>query len=129
MPDIYRFLNSLPPGAVAELPMPEPDRLPGFDAKYEYWSFTHWKPLINGYSGYTPTQYVETLNEMLTFPDDRSIGRLQRLHVRYIVVHQSLFKTHAQFVDLVSRMAVRPELRTDGHFRSAEGNAELFELR
>ena len=72
--------------------MPEPDRLPGFDAQYEYWSSTHWKPLINGYSGYTPAQYVETMSEMLTFPDDRSIGRLQLLKVRYIVVHQNFFK-------------------------------------
>jgi hypothetical protein len=127
--DIYRVLRELPPGPVAELPMPRPDTLPHYDAFYEYWSIYHWKPLINGYSGYAPAGYLQTLEQMRTFPDDRSVARLKELNVRYIVVHQNFFETRAQFTDLVLRMAVRPELLAAGRFRSPEGGAELFELR
>jgi hypothetical protein len=121
--DLYRMMNRLPAGPVTELPMPGPDAL------YEYWSMSHWKPLINGYSGYAPAGYVDTVARMMTFPDDRSIARLKDLHVRYIIVHQNFFETHAKFVNLVVRMAARPELLSAGRFNSAEGNAELFELR
>jgi hypothetical protein len=128
VPDIYRVVSRLEPGVIAELPMAEPQWIPGLDPLYEYWSTTHWKPLVNGYSGYVSRRYVDTLGLMLTFPDDASIARLRRLGVRYLLVHQALYDNPFQFADLVIGMASRRELVYAGHYRDWVGNTELFEL-
>ena len=43
---------------VAELPFPEPGRV-AVNAVAVHASTRHWRPLLNGYSGYTPKSYVE----------------------------------------------------------------------
>ena len=48
------------------------DRLPGHEAVYQFWSANHWRPLVNGYSGYYPQTYFDTLFAMVRFPDDES---------------------------------------------------------
>ncbi|MGE3512974.1 MAG: hypothetical protein AB7N65_29275, partial [Vicinamibacterales bacterium] len=88
--DVYRAINSQGPGVVLELPVPRLDALPGHEAVYAFQSAAHWNKLVNGYSGYYPHVYAETLNVMQHFPNDESIARLQRLDVRYIVVNRDL---------------------------------------
>lgn len=128
VPDIYRVVSRLEPGVIVELPMAEPQWIPGFDELYQDRSTVHWRPLVNGYSGYVSRRYVDTLSQMLTFPDDASIAHLKKLGVRYLLIHQALYDTHSQFADLVSRIASRPELVSAGHYRDWVGNTELFEL-
>src|SRR5262249_20643928 len=91
VPEVYRTVRALGPGVMLELPTPERGQYPGADAMYTFWSVTHWNPLVNGYSGYIPASYQETLRRLATFPDDRSISRLGDLHVRYIVVHEFFY--------------------------------------
>jgi hypothetical protein len=124
---VYRVIQSAGPGVVLELPMPRADRLPGWDPYYTAWSTTHWHPLVNGYSGYHPPDYLRTLASMRTFPDDASMARLKAHDVRYIVVHRSYFDAD-DYAQLMLRMAVRPELRPFGTYRDPVGNAELFVL-
>jgi hypothetical protein len=126
-PDVYRMLSSMGAGVVVELPMPTPERLPGYDAVYASWSTTHWHPLVNGYSGYYPAAYFETIERMRTFPDDSSIDRLTSLGVRYIVVHRSFYEP-AEYASLLERMLARPQLKSSGRYRDPRGEAQLFEL-
>lgn len=122
---IYQVIRSAGPGVVMELPVPTPDRLPGWDVTYAFWSISHWNPLVNGYSGYHPIDYLRTLSSMRTFPDDASIARLQAHDVRYIVVHRAFYEPEP-YTQLMLRMAVRPELRSWGTYKDPVGNAELF---
>ena len=128
-PTVYRAMSSAGPGAVAELPMPTPDTLPGQDTDYELFSLEHWHPLVNGYSGYYPPAYVRTLALMRSFPDEASIERLQALGVRYVIVHCAFFKTQDSCGRLLSRMGARSELSPYGKFTDAEGPAYLFVLK
>ena len=66
--DVYRAIRAQGPGVVIELPMPTLTTLPGADAVYAFWSASHWHPLVNGYSGYYPHVYAETVARMETFP-------------------------------------------------------------
>jgi hypothetical protein len=125
--DVYRAMASVGPGVVLELPLPTADRLPGRDWQYAFWSTAHWHPLVNGYSGYYPAGYIETLERMRTFPDAGSIARLRRMDVRYIVVHRALMEP-AAYSALALRMAARPELRPYGSYRDPAGMADLFVL-
>ncbi len=42
-PPVYEFLARLPPGVVAEFPVPQKNTVPGPDARYTYMSTFHWK--------------------------------------------------------------------------------------
>jgi hypothetical protein len=124
---VYRIIQSAGPGVVAELPMPSASRLPGNDPYYSAWSITHWHKLVNGYSGYHPRDYLETLARMETFPDNASIERLKARDVRYIVVHQAFYDP-ATYTALMLKMAVHPKLRPYGSYRDPVGNADVFLL-
>jgi hypothetical protein len=126
-PDVYKVIRSASPGAIIELPVPDLSRLPGWDPFYEAWSLWHFKPLVNGYSGYHPQDYMDTLLRMLSFPDDASIGRLRGHDVRYIVVHRA-FYNQDQYASLMLRIASRPELKPWGAYKDVQGMADIFEL-
>ena len=127
-PEVYRFIKQLSPGALVELPTPVPPALAGVESTYSFWSTTHWKPLVNGYSGYTTAAYLDTMMQMLTFPDDRSIARLEELGVRYVLVHEILFKPQ-ELTTLLLEIGNRPELIPKGRYRDWGGPADLFELQ
>jgi hypothetical protein len=124
---LYRVVRMARPGVVAELPMPSPSTLPGREADYVFWSSAHWKPLVNGYSGYFPPEYIRTLQRMTNFPDDQSIAALRSLDVRYLVVQRAYYDP-ASYTALMLRAATRPELRPYGKYRGPAGEAELFLL-
>lgn len=126
--DVYRSMRSHGPGVVIELPTPALDALPGYDAMYAFWSAAHWFPLVNGYSGYYPRDYGETLRVMSDFPNQESIARLQRLDVRYIVVHRELLP-RPQYAALLAAMTEEPRLKPIGELPSPLGQATLFLLQ
>jgi hypothetical protein len=124
VPDVYRFLRVLDRAVIIELPLVDWDLAP----VYMYWSTQHWHQLVNGYSGFSPPDYAETLTRMQHFPDERSIQRLKSLNVRYIVVHETFYrpKDHAA---LLLRLGQRLEISPIGKFRDWTGAAHVFELR
>jgi hypothetical protein len=126
-PDVYRYVMNQGRSVLVELPMPHPSAMPAFDPYYEYFSRAHWFPLVNGYSGYHPPEYVNTLTDMLRFPDDQSIARLRQLDVRFVIVHTHLYERE-EFVDLMLSIAKHPELVPHGRYRDWAGEAEVFEL-
>lgn len=91
-PPVYTWLKARPGrGPVIELPILPNDGLfqrPRFDdSVYLLHSTTHWKPLVNGYAGTEPPEYVITRNVMKEFPSAESILRLRALGVRHVIVH------------------------------------------
>jgi len=122
---VYRVIRSAGPGVVIEFPLPTPDQLPGWDPYYTSWSISHWNPLVNGYSGYYPPDYLQTLMSMRTFPDDASLARLHAHNVRYVIVHQAFYDPE-QYTRLMLRIAVQPELRAFGSYKDPVGTAAVF---
>lgn len=123
--DVYKVIRSAGPGVVLELPVPKLDQLPGWEAFYSVWSTSHWHPLVNGYSGYYPPDYMQTLIRMGSFPNEASMARLRAHHVRYIVVH-SAFMERDKFTRLMLLMATQKEFRPWGTYKDPVGNAVLF---
>jgi len=126
-PDVYRVLRSAPPGAVLEMPVPRLNALPGYDPAYQTWALWHWKPLVNGYSGYYPHDYINTIIRMEVFPENSSINRLRAHGVRYVIVHRQLYEPE-RLENLMLRISGRPELKLWGSYRDPLGMADLFEL-
>jgi hypothetical protein len=85
IPAVYAALAHEPDAVVAELPFPEPERVAA-NAVAVHASIAHWRPLLNGYSGYTPKSYVEHFLAFQGFPDPSSIEALRHAGVTHIVV-------------------------------------------
>jgi hypothetical protein len=127
-PPLYAWLAAQPSGVVAEFPMPSADRLPHAEPVYTYMSTFHWKPLVNGYSGYVPGSYLDRLGAVDAFPDDRAIDRLRADGVRYVLVHPAFYETtDAQRV--LKEASGRPELTEIGRFHDGTSEAVAYLLR
>jgi hypothetical protein len=87
IPDTYTRLAAEPPGAVIELPIFSPLHF-ARNAGYLLNSTAHWKPLVNGYSGFVAPQYGERAGRFAAFPKPEALAALRSAGVRYAVVHQ-----------------------------------------
>jgi hypothetical protein len=88
---VYRWLaRDRDDFAILEIPFysaPQPEYP---EAKRLYASTIHWKQLVNGYSGFTPSRQPELAQRLAGFPDQRAEEALQELGtqgVRYLIVH------------------------------------------
>ncbi len=86
IPRVYDALTHADGAIVAEFPF-FPVEGVFRNAEYVLNSTAHWKPLVNGYSGFTPPSYVENARALQGFPDDRARDRLRQLGVTHVVVH------------------------------------------
>lgn len=127
-PPIYRVLARLPPGVLAEFPVPRVNVLPGPDAEYSYLSTFHWFPLVNGYSGFYPPSYLARLERLQKFPSESSIVQLRRDTVGYVIVHGSAYEP-SKLIAMREQIARDGQLIELGAFDAADGPAYLFRMR
>jgi hypothetical protein len=126
-PPLYVWLKLQPPGVVAELPLPVPEILPGDDAYYAYMSTFHWRPMINGYSGYYPHEYLLAMERMRHFQPGRSVDALRRSGVKYVIVHYESWNRE-EAVRAVEIMWQDPTLTVVGQFFDGRGTAIVFRI-
>jgi hypothetical protein len=129
IPGVYQWLREQPRAPVVELPMPPPDRLPGEEATFQYWSTYHWYPLLNGYSGYYPRRYIDLLEHLRDFPAGIWIDGIRAHGARYVLVHERLLAP-AVVAEVRERLARTTDVRPRGEFNdSALGRVSAFEFR
>ncbi|HWV93589.1 MAG TPA: hypothetical protein VNZ24_04700 [Vicinamibacterales bacterium] len=91
IPSIYDVLQGSDHTAVLELPIygrPGVSR----NARYMVNATRHWKPLVNGYSGFVPPDYGVTVRTLNGFPDAASFEWLRSKGVTTMVLHRSDFQ-------------------------------------
>ena len=87
IPRAYDVVAELPGHAVlAEFPFFDPPLFHG-NAIYMLNSTAHWKPLLNGYSGFAPRSYRRMARALDRFPDARALDALRAAGVTHVVVH------------------------------------------
>ena len=86
IPSTYTRLAAEPPGAVVEIPIYSPLQF-ARNAGYMLNATAHWKPLVNGYSGFVAPQYGERAGRFAGFPRPDALIALRSAGVRYAVVH------------------------------------------
>ena len=112
IPALYRVLAAEPgPVVLAEMPF-YPRQAVFENAEYVLNSTAHWRPLMNGYSGYTPESYVQVSDDLWHFPEDRAIAALRRAGVTHVMVHPAKFLRDAELI--VEQTRARPELELLG---------------
>ena len=127
-PAVYALLATLPAGVLLEYPTPAKDTASEIDADYAFWSTTHWRTLVNGYSGYYPRSFVERAARLQRFPSVDTLAELRALHVRYVIVHPWAIDPPRR-ADVLQRLTLRPDVTYLGSFADWRESAELFELR
>lgn len=125
-PPLYAWLALQPPGVVAELPVPAPGALPGDDARHSYMSTFHWRPLVNGYSGYYPESYLRLL-ERLRFPPGRSVEILRLTGVKYVIVHFASWNPE-ESIAAAKILTEDATVSIIGQFDDGHGVAMVFRL-
>jgi hypothetical protein len=91
VPAVYDLLAKEPGAVVVEVPFPLPQQW-FLNGPYMVNSTRHWRPLLNGYSGFRPGSYNESYAAMSSFPADESLIALHQKGVTHIVVHQRAFE-------------------------------------
>lgn len=86
-PGVYRFVAQLPSwSALIEMPFGEI----AFEVRYMFYSTTHWRPLVNGYSGGSPDEYglwAERLKDALDLPEP-AWQAVTESRATHILVHE-----------------------------------------
>jgi hypothetical protein len=86
IPRVYDVLAREPQAVVAEFPLPAPDAV-FRNAPYMLYSTRHWRPMINGYSGFLPQSYRAHWAAVGAFPEPAAVEALAAIGVTHVVVH------------------------------------------
>jgi hypothetical protein len=90
-PAIYHELARQPSGSIViELPLGQPD----FDLRAMYYSVVHWRPVVNGYSGYAPPHYSQMIGALSEVPrhPDLSLQALKATGATHLVLHEAAYR-------------------------------------
>jgi hypothetical protein len=87
VPPVYKYIATLPAGAVLSLPDYARTPLWFQEANYQYFSTAHWHPIVNGDSREWPSGFVRLVEQLKTFPDRAAAATMRDVGVTYIVVH------------------------------------------
>jgi len=127
---VDRWLSTLPEDTVLlELPVPELNQLWYHETSHQVRSINHWRHLVNGYSGFMPQVYSNTLIAMETFPDDNSIGRLRRLSVDFVVVRRRNFPDDDSYARTTAVLLATRDFGAPQVFGTFLDEAAVFRLR
>ncbi len=124
IPRIYSLLADEPgPVVLAETPFYPPQAV--FEnAPYVLASTAHWRPLMNGYSGYVPISYRQYAAAFWYFPADWAIAAMRRAGVTHVMVHPERFYDDAGKV--LEQINARPDLEL---VAIGQGGIRLYRLR
>jgi hypothetical protein len=98
-----------------------------------YWSTYHWKPLVNGNSGFIPRAYSDmieafvgqlprsdgTLTGRISHVDRQNVALLQQFGVRYLIFHRSQYHAEDWSAVIAALDAAETELERVGDFGEA----------
>ena len=87
---VYRVVAGLKDAVIAEFPFYQPTDFYR-NAGYMLASTRHWKPLLNGYSGFMPQSYRHMAEAMRTFPNPPTTDLLRGAGVTHVIIHRDRF--------------------------------------
>ncbi|MCH9651868.1 MAG: hypothetical protein K0U98_26805 [Deltaproteobacteria bacterium] len=91
-------------------------------SQWMYWQMRHWRPMVNGYSGFFPATFRSLKKSMETFPAPEALQALHDAGVRYCIVHRRLIENSPP-PDPHAPIQLVPAFRDEQH------GLAIFELR
>jgi hypothetical protein len=87
----------------------------------------HWRPMLNGYSGFYPRSYLQLLLDMRSFPDTRSLRILRQRGATILILHE-VDRTRGRYAAAVERLMRDPYVRPIAQDRDGSGRVAFFRL-
>ena len=90
-PAVYREMARQPDTSVlVELPLGQPD----YDIRAVYYSTVHWRPIVNGYSGFFPPQYGLLTTALSEIPRhaDVSLEAIRASGATHAILHEGAYR-------------------------------------
>ena len=125
VPPVYELLASEPDSVLlAEMPFYPADAV--FEnGEYQLNSTAHWRPLMNGTSGFTPMSYRRRAAEFWFFPRAGTVEAMKREGATHLMVHLDRF-VGREIEEVRRSLQTRADLRLIG----ADGRGHrLYALR
>ena len=91
-------------------------------AQWMYWQTLHWRPMVNGYSGYFPASFRELKRRLRDFPSSRGLAALVERGTRYCVVLRSQTPPAAMLATRTATHRLRPA------YRDPPGVLDVYEI-
>jgi hypothetical protein len=111
IPRLYTLLRSEPKVVLVEVPF-YPRQAVFENAEYVLNSTLHWRPLMNGYSGYVPATYNAVADVFWYFPREYAIDAMRKAGVTHVMVHPRRFGAEGPAV--LETLAARPDFELMG---------------
>jgi hypothetical protein len=127
-PSAYAAVRDDPRAVIVELPLPNDDGEYWIDPTYLYYSTFHWRPLINGYSGFTPMWYSRLKVASREFPSDESMQVLRDRGATAIVLHQEFYPPD-RYKEVVTALEQRQDVELIGARPASVGEIRVYRLR
>jgi hypothetical protein len=120
---VYRVLAAVPDAVIVEIPFPHPI----FRARNSVYlpaATVHWRPMVNGYSGFLPGSYRRLWAAgMDRFPSGESLDALDAVGVTHAVVHYDLLGRRRDRIIAALEKSGRAERLVE------DGPVRLYRLR
>ena len=118
---------------IVVLPIPDPAddvEAARHHSRYMLNALVHLRPLVNGYSGFTPPSHRRLFQILGSFPDDFGLAELEKLGVRYAVFHRSGYDARGweAVLEGAARHADRMELKASFQRGQAGEGGRVYEL-
>ncbi len=126
-PGIYAALPDRGDAVLVDLPVPSVFNL--WDFSYIYNSTFHRRRILNGASGFIPSDYAGVVLASSEFPSEDSVAALRRRGADYAVLHGDYYAP-AQFDSIVAALAGKPDVALIAARPSPGGREDrLYRLR
>jgi len=114
LPGAYAWIRDEPSvKSLVELPIFNDGR----ESYYVYRATFHWKPIANGYSGYTPPSYEELASHIRFLPNPHGFELLRRRGISHLVVHARKPKRRQAVQEWEERFSAGPERQMERVYR------------
>ena len=112
IPGIYSIVAREPgPVVLVEVPFYPVESIFG-NSTYVLNSTAHFRPLMNGYSGYVPASYRRHAQEFVHFPEERAIHAMRRAGASHVMVHPARFQRDPErTTELMNQINASPFLQ------------------
>jgi hypothetical protein len=126
IPAIYSLLAH-EPGRVVLVEVPfYPPQAVFENGTYVLNSTAHWRPLMNGYSGYTPGAYRQYAATFWYFPQEHAIQAMRGAGATHVMIHPKSFGTEAEIEKMWQAVAASPYLE---RIATTPNGPALYRLR
>jgi len=125
IPEVYRWLaRQKGDFAAVEIPLPLSHMISRRECARTYYAAYHRKKLVNGYSGYFPSLYLELLRRYQAMPTSQLVRDMRDLGVRMIIVHASQMRPRQAKRTLADLEGLGQDVRAVARF----GKVHIYEL-